>query len=282
MSISSHSVSHGAYLSGVPMKSSSQYVLGASKTIQDRDISANMDRLQGEIEHLRKSVEIHNNLLHELSHNIKNPLSSILLLAERIQRLRYDPATAQYFSTLYDNVDRICNIINRVSNELHEHNASVGEPGIVVVSSVLGELVEEYHLLAVEKSVRIQHYTTSDVLCVLGDASSVSEILDNLLSNALKYTPVGSTITIHSRMTSSTISIAISDEGKGIKDEEKHLLFQKFSKLTARPTNGEDSTGLGLYITQRLVHAMHGSIRCDSTWGNGATFIIELPRYIPH
>jgi signal transduction histidine kinase len=279
MSYSFYQPSQGTVSTGLCMKSSDQSI---PTLIQDRDISADMRRLHEEIEHLRKNVEIHNNLLHELSHNIKNPLSSILLLAERIQRFRYDPSTAQYFATLYDNVDRICNIINRVSSELHEHQTVAHSVGIVVVSSILDELVKEYHLLAIDKSVRIQYYATPEKLCVLGNESSICEILDNLLSNALKYTPPGSTITIHSQATPTSICISITDEGKGIKDDEKHLLFQKFSKLTARPTSGEASSGLGLYIAQRLAHAMNGVIHCNSTWGNGATFTIELPRYIPH
>ncbi len=243
-----------------------------------------VENLQDEVEHLRRDVELHNNLLHELSHNVKNPLTTILLLAERIQRVQYDPATAKYFATLYDNVDRICNIINRVSTELRQHHTANGEVAVageevISMTTIIAHLLEEYRMRAVEKSVRIQYHASTEDLYLLGDRSSVIEIFDNLFSNALKYTPFGSTITIVVKHTEQTLTVAIQDEGYGIKDEEKHLLFRKFSTLSARPTNGEESTGLGLYITQRLVHAMGGTISCESTWMHGATFTVQFTRY---
>jgi signal transduction histidine kinase len=74
--------------------------------------------------------------------------------------------------------------------------------------------------------------------------------------------------------------VEVQDEGPGLSDEDKKKLFGKFARLSARPTGGEHSTGLGLSIVKRLVEAMHGRVWCESELGKGATFIVELPAVI--
>ena len=77
------------------------------------------------------------------------------------------------------------------------------------------------------------------------------------------------------------IHIDVRDEGPGLSEEDQKKLFQKFAKLTPRPTAGENSTGLGLWIVQRMAQAMHGDMKCHSIEGQGCTFSLSLPRWKP-
>ncbi|HEV2453339.1 MAG TPA: ATP-binding protein, partial [Verrucomicrobiae bacterium] len=117
----------------------------------------------------------------------------------------------------------------------------------------------------------------SEGLWATADRAAVLQILDNLISNALKYSPPNTTVHVHALPEKEAIVINVRDEGPGISDADQKKLFQKFTRLTARPTGGEPSTGLGLAIVKKLAEAMSGSIHCVSTLGVGSTFILRLP-----
>jgi signal transduction histidine kinase len=135
---------------------------------------------------------------------------------------------------------------------------------------------------------------------VIADEQALMQVLDNLVSNAVKYSPHGKNVyikTIHhtegqmAEMTfkstpltllpSTFLRIEITDEGPGISEEDMKKLFGKFARLSAQPTGGEHSTGLGLSIVKKMVEGMRGRVWCESEQGNGATFIVELPMTLP-
>ena len=106
----------------------------------------------------------------------------------------------------------------------------------------------------------------------------LTEIADNLINNALKYSPKEKNIIVTIREENELAILEIRDEGQGFMEEDKNHLFQRFVKLSAEPTGGESSTGLGLSIVKSLVEAHHGTIKVMSDGKNkGATFIVELP-----
>ena len=102
-------------------------------------------------------------------------------------------------------------------------------------------------------------------------------MLDNLLSNASKYSALGSEIRLSSQKDGDVVRIYVTDQGPGVAPHEIPQLFLKFSRLSAMPTGGEHTTGLGLSIVKRLVEEMHGRVYCQSQFGSGATFVVELP-----
>lgn len=128
-----------------------------------------------------------------------------------------------------------------------------------------------------QQSVRLVPSTSGPV--ARGDASLVGQVLDNLLSNASKFSPAGSAIDVRvlADAAAGRGSIAVSDAGPGLTDEDQTHLFQKYSRLSAKPTAGESSTGLGLSIVKLLMEAMGGEVKCESRAGAGATFWIHLP-----
>ena len=109
------------------------------------------------------------------------------------------------------------------------------------------------------------------------DADKVAQILVNLVSNAIKYSPNGGDISIRLAQEGDCTRWQISDQGLGMTPEEQGLLFQQFSRLPQKGTRKIKGTGLGLYITRRLIEAHRGGIWVESTPGEGSTFSFELP-----
>ncbi|MEZ5673070.1 MAG: ATP-binding protein [Thiotrichaceae bacterium] len=105
-------------------------------------------------------------------------------------------------------------------------------------------------------------------------------MLDNVLSNGLKYSPTHKNLHIRLLKTEHRIRCEIQDEGPGLSVEDKQKLFSKFTRLTLRPHSRRTfHRDLGLYIVKKLVEAMQGEVWCETELGQGATFIIEFPRF---
>ena len=103
------------------------------------------------------------------------------------------------------------------------------------------------------------------------------QVLENLVSNAVKYSPPGKNIFVRLQHSAEAVRCEVQDEGPGLSPEDQKKLFGKFARLSAKPTGGEHSTGLGLSIVKKMVEAMNGKVWCESELGKGATFIVEFP-----
>src|SRR5207248_10812556 len=114
------------------------------------------------------------------------------------------------------------------------------------------------------------------------DADRIREAIDNLVSNAIKYSPIGGKIELLVTQTARGIMLQVRDQGAGLSLEDISRLFGRFQRLSAKPTAGESSTGLGLSIVKRIVDLHGGQITVESAGpGKGATFRISLPTSVP-
>ncbi|MBL7990248.1 MAG: ATP-binding protein, partial [Candidatus Kapabacteria bacterium] len=148
----------------------------------------------------------------------------------------------------------------------------------VNITQATKNVVEDFRERAAAKRITIHFRSEQDSLLVLADANLIIQILENLVSNAVKYSPPDKNIFVSiTRAPHQRVRAAVRDEGPGLSPQDKDKLFLKFAKLSARPTAGEHSTGLGLSIVKRMVEAMHGTVTCESELGQGAAFIVELP-----
>ena len=107
--------------------------------------------------------------------------------------------------------------------------------------------------------------------------AALDQVLDNLVSNAIKFSPPGRKVYLKVRQLSEWAECEVRDEGPGFTDEDKAKMFRRYHRLSARPTAGEPSTGLGLSIVHKLVVGMGGKLICESKAGEGAAFVIRLP-----
>jgi signal transduction histidine kinase len=138
-------------------------------------------------------------------------------------------------------------------------------------------ILERYQPHAEHK--RITMLSSIEPAWVIGDRIRIQEIIDNLVSNAVKYTPHGGEVRVLLARRGNVVRLVVSDTGPGFTEEDKKKLFKKFQRLSARPTGGESSTGLGLAIVKKLVELMEGTIWLESQPGEGAIFYVELPAH---
>ena len=150
------------------------------------------------------------------------------------------------------------------------------------LSSIVSEVVERHARSVTVKGVHVDFRCCVDEggemeFPIRGDATAMDQIVENLLSNALKFSPSGSEVGVFLSRSQGRVRLEVVDHGPGILPEEMPRLFSKFVRLSARPTGGESSMGLGLAIVKRLVDAQSGEIRCRSGNGEGTNFTIEFP-----
>lgn len=140
----------------------------------------------------------------------------------------------------------------------------------------LDDIVQTHSIAGAEKNIRIDLKIAED--CTLNtDIRRLKEILNNLISNALKYSHPETTILVTTTVDGDWCVISVKDQGVGIKVEEMNMLFKPFAQLSNLPTGNEKSTGLGLSIVKNLVELLGGTIQVESLPSNGTTFTLKLP-----
>ncbi len=232
----------------------------------------------------RKLVELNNEKNHFLgiaAHDMKNPIYSISMLAKAIQddkNINRDDIE-DFTSDIITTSDRMLVLIK----ELLDINAI--EQGFMKFDKINYDILESvssicdlYSERANLKNININFKPINDSYYIYTDKRVVFQVLDNLLSNAIKFSNFNKNIFINISDENDKIKISIKDEGPGISNEDMTKLFMKFSRLSAQPTADESSTGLGLSIAKQYIEALEGKIWCESTIGEGANFIFELPK----
>lgn len=265
-----------------------QYRFDVEKLEQEKEIyrlkNVELAQALAEVEklnaHLRHMDTEKSELLGVVVHDLKSPLSNILMLAQILSRNHntITPADIYEFAGDIETVahrmmELIINLLDADSMEsghMQLHAAAVD-----MVSMVAGVL-SQYRERAAAKSILL-HIDMPQHAVVLADATALTRVVDNLVSNAIKYSPPDSNVYVSVQVQPQSARCTVRDEGPGMTPEDMDRLFGRFARLSARPTGGEHSTGLGLSIVKKLVEAMHGDIRCESEHGKGASFILDLP-----
>ncbi len=134
-----------------------------------------------------------------------------------------------------------------------------------------------YQRVADRKGIRLTLGPVAGVPLVWADRVAVAAVLDNLISNAIKYSPLGAAVDLEVRSDGAASVCAVRDHGPGLSPQDQTRLFQRGAKLTPRPTAGEPSTGYGLAVAKELVESQDGHIWCESTVGQGSCFAFRLP-----
>lgn len=220
-----------------------------------------------------------NDLLAIAAHDLKNPVSSIKgmanLLAERLNQWSQEKVINRLLSIghLADRTQRI--IGNLLDINALESGMFTLRPEALLLDEQIAELVKDWEE-RFDAKLQTCLWVSND-LKVIADRQALIQVLDNLISNASKYSPHESAIQIVTEPAGQMVRITVRDQGPGIAAHEMSRLFLKFSRLSAMPTGGEHATGLGLSIVKRLVEDMGGSVCCESQLGHGAAFIVELP-----
>jgi signal transduction histidine kinase len=134
-----------------------------------------------------------------------------------------------------------------------------------------------YQRVAHRKGIRVVVGLATGIPPVWADRVAVAAVLDNLVTNAIKYSPLGTTIQVQVRGEGDWVVCAVQDSGPGLSPEDQAKLFQRGARLTPRPTAGEASTGYGLAVAKELMDGLAGQIWCESVVGHGSFFAFRLP-----
>jgi signal transduction histidine kinase len=226
--------------------------------------------------------DLKNTFLGIAAHDLRNPLGVI----EMALGLLLDPKIAltpqETDTILRDTQHQSRHMLNLINELLDVSQIEAGRVQLqhetVVIQDFLVETVERHAKLAAPKGthIRLESDLSSDDL-MNADPLRMRQVVDNLISNAVKYSPAGSTIYVRAENLENHWRISVQDEGPGLTPEDQSHLFQDFVRLSARPTGGESSTGLGLAISRRVVEAHHGQIGVETEPGQGATFWFTIP-----
>lgn len=249
------------------------------------------ENLEAANEEIQRIMNQRERLLLTITHDIKAPAASI---SGFIDLMKEYVKEAQGIECLQNIKNSAAHLSRLVASLLDYHQLENGLMKVQPVSfsptQLVKESVEGMRLRAEEKGLAISYEMTmgmkkeanqeneTDKELFLADAFRIRQILDNLVSNAIKYTDHGS-VNIEARvskiMGKLTLTMSVKDTGKGMTDEEKRKVFQAFTRL--KSAQGIEGTGLGLSITQELVSLLGGEILLRSTLGKGSNFIVTLP-----
>jgi signal transduction histidine kinase len=218
-----------------------------------------------------------NEFLGMAAHDLKNPLTVIVGSAEMAGLTDDQTKIHQLIENISGAATRMRNMITDLLDvNAIEQGKFTSKIEPCDMRALVEQSVKNNQPSADRKAIEIRVGATTG-LWAKADPAATMQILDNLISNALKYSPPNTTTHVHTLPEADCILVTVRDEGPGISVADQKKLFQKFTRLTARPTGGESSTGLGLAIVKRLAEAMSGTIQCHSAPGGGTTFTLRLP-----
>ena len=228
-------------------------------------------------EKLINANEFKSDILSIAAHDLKNPLGTIIGLLQLIKEDNVvDSETASMIDIIHTSSNRMLSLITELLESIIVENTKFKlKIKMFSISDLIQRIVLENQIRAAKKK-QIIKFIENDNLDIYADEKWVYEIIDNIVSNAVKYSPMGKDIKITLVDLGEKVQIKIADEGPGFTPEDKELLFVKFQKLSARPTGDESSTGLGLAIVKELVDLHGGNIMVESEQGKGACFVVEL------
>lgn len=218
-----------------------------------------------------------NEFLGIAAHDLKNPLSTIIMGAEILMLRDRESETGQIAGVIMDAGKRMHQLItNLLDVHAIEEGRFLAKPERCDLAALTAFALEQNAANARRKEIALV-FEPAGELAACADPNAVGQILDNLISNAVKYSPQRTTVRIRAHAENGHACVAVKDEGPGISEEDRKKMFGKFARLSARPTGDESSNGLGLSIVKRLAEAMSGTVECQGALGEGSTFIVRLP-----
>lgn len=259
--------------------------------IEQAQKEAEIQRLKNvELANALQDVKLLNVSLNELNkeknefmaiavHDLKNPLQNILSTARVIKKSQdlSEAELDEFTGNIISQTDRMFNLIKKLldHNAIEQGNIKINN-SIFSADELCRELVNNFKDEAAKKEISIVLDEGSGNSTIHCDKEILYEILQNLISNAVKFSPAQSRIFIKTFTDNGCLIIEIKDEGPGFTDSDKEKIFTKFTRLSAKPTGNEHSTGLGLSIVKRLCEILGAEVSLESSQGNGAKFTIKL------
>ena len=231
-------------------------------------------------DHLKRLAQDKEELIGMISHHLQNHLAGMNMSAQLMldrARTNEDPKLRLLAENISSSSSQMRTFVKAfLANAAADHGLHL-KPEAVNLKDAAERAIRHYVDAAKAKSIAILSEFCDDATSVWVDAAALDQVLDNLISNAIKFTPAHKEIAVAVRAVQKFVECEVRDQGPGFTEEDKVRMFQRYARLSARPTAGEPSTGLGLSIVKKLVAKMNGEIFCENSPRGGAAFKLRLP-----
>lgn len=252
------------------------------------ELNNNLINVQRQLAKKTDQLEKMNNLKDQMigmaAHDLRNPLGVIMnfsefILDEQKELNSMTDQQKQFLTEIHKSSNLMLNIVNdlldltriesgKITLDLQEHN----------LAPEVSRIVQLNQILARKKQIDLTFHNNDEPVAKKADIHKLEQVLNNLITNAIKFSESNTAVSVNIlREKEGAVVISVADHGQGIPDGELEDLFKPFSKTSVKATAGEQSTGLGLAITRRIVEAHGWEIDVESTVGEGTVFSIRIP-----
>ncbi|MDN5280331.1 MAG: hypothetical protein PWR01_4296 [Clostridiales bacterium] len=234
-----------------------------------------------DIERLRQLNDLKNKFLGIAAHDLRSPLALVQSYVEMIEdeSAGYDEEKKKYFFARIKAVSK--RMLNLINDLLDISAIESGQLKLDLAETELKPFLEEavanHELTAKMKSIKVIGDLESKLPKVKIDSRRITQVIDNLISNAVKFSPKNTSVKVVTQTRNNFVKVSVIDQGQGIPEKEQGKLFSEFGKTSVKPTDGEKSTGLGLAIVKKIVQGHGGKVGVESEVGKGSEFYFTLP-----
>lgn len=230
---------------------------------------------------LRRLENMRRELVANVSHELKTPLAAIKAYAEtlRLGAVNDPQHNLHFVQRIEEQADRLHALILDILQLARlESGQQPFEITDVPVATTMARCVEQFQETAAGRQIDLRAESPPSDVFVWADAEGIEMILNNLLDNAIKYTPAGGRVVVRATAVGESVRLEVEDNGIGIAPEDQERVFERFYRVDRARSRELGGTGLGLAIVKHLAHSFGGSVGVESQLGKGSVFWVELPR----
>ncbi len=241
------------------------------------------DSIVGNIENLKSMETLRRELVGNVSHDLRTPLAVIHGYVETLmikQKSLNEDEREKYLKIILASTEKLRKLVNELF-ELSKLEARQVKPNRepFFIEELIQDICKKFELLAHEKSIQLKAETTSRQSLVYGDVGMIERVLQNLIDNALKFTPEGGVIRVEVDNEDDNVVIKVSDTGQGIPEDQIPYIFDRYHIGDKRISLDQNNTGLGLAIVKKILEIHNSTIELKSRLDRGTTFSFQLPTH---
>ena len=248
---------------------------------QRQDIESKKTELEKRNKNLVELNEEKNHLIKILAHDLRSPINQISGFAQLI-KLEDKGLTGDQKDLIDQITDATVRLNSMISKILDVDAVESNQVNLkfetIDLQALVRRVLNGFKKAADQKSINLTFNNPPETITLHSDELYLTQVLENLVSNALKFSPQKKCVCIQLTNGRDYVQIKVKDEGPGFTEKDQRNLFKKFQRLSAQPTADEQSTGLGLSIVKKYVELMNGKVWCESKPGEGATFIVQFSK----
>ncbi len=239
-----------------------------------------------DVTELRRLERMRQDFVANVSHELKTPLASIKAYTETLLdwALHDEAVNVRFLNRIEEQAERLNQLIlDLLSLARLESGHEVFQHGPLAVSAVVQACIETHRGRAESRGLvlSLDSGPVDDSTLIVADEEAVHQILDNLIDNAIKYTPEGGWVRVACGLSPGAVSLEVADSGIGIPRDDLPRVFERFYRVDKARSREMGGTGLGLSIVKHLIQSIGGEVAVDSRVGEGTRFTVQLPRYRP-